>query len=135
MYFIIPTKSLSFDVHAPAYWTLTHDNVPSTIIEQPSDLHSATDARLLRISFDLGSASRSRIIMASAPVTTQLSPSRVALLHRLRTLSSAPTFDLYTNDDVFVADDLRQVETLLRHAVAKLLRSSLVVSIWAPAMP
>ena len=119
LHFIIPTRSLSFDVHAPVYWTITHDNVPSTIVEQPSDQPSATNARLLRISLDLGSASRSRVIMPFAPVTIQLSPSPVALLRRLRTLSSASTFDLYTNYDAFIADDLRQIEALLRQHYRK----------------
>jgi hypothetical protein len=47
-------------------------------------------------------------------VTTQLSSSRIALLRKLRTLSSASNFDLYTNYDPFIADDLQQVEALLR---------------------
>ncbi|KAG9764826.1 hypothetical protein KCU73_g784, partial [Aureobasidium melanogenum] len=107
-------ESLRLDVYTPAYWTLTHENIPSTIVEQPSDSAPAADARLLRLTFDLGVAGRSQVIMPSARVTTPLSPSRKTLLQKLQTLSSASHFDLYTNYDAFIAEGLQQVEALLR---------------------
>lgn len=114
LYLVVPSESLRLDVYTPAYWTLTHENIPSTIVEQPSDSAPAADARLLRLTFDLGVAGRSQVIMPSARVTTPLSPSRKTLLQKLQTLSSASHFDLYTNYDAFIAEGLQQVEALLR---------------------
>lgn len=113
LYLIIPSESLSMKVDAPAYWTLSHENVPSTSIDKPSDDRSAHEAQLLRMCFELSGFSHSRVLMPSTQVTTHIVAQRALLLSKLKALSEVSRFDLFTNYDSHAAQNVRRAQSLL----------------------
>lgn len=111
LYLIVPSEVVNIDLDEPTHWTLSHENIPSTCMDGPSDDRSAHQARLLHISFIL--LRSSRVLMPSSRVTTPIGAQRVLLLRKFKALSEATRFELFTNHDTNVARSLLKTQILL----------------------
>ncbi|KAK6008638.1 hypothetical protein QM012_000541 [Aureobasidium pullulans] len=94
LYMFIPVDSLSVDIADPTSWTMSDGVVPLQALDQP-DIDSADQtSRLLRASFSL--TAKSWVIMPNQPHLGQVSDEAMSLMRKLKSLSEASCFDLFT---------------------------------------
>ncbi|KAG9634742.1 hypothetical protein KCU95_g3106, partial [Aureobasidium melanogenum] len=112
-YLCISVESLSVDTASPAYWAISDGVVPLNPLNQLDNTNTRPDqtSRLLRISFS--PAAKSYVIMPDFPHTGRVSEASMSLLRKLKALSQAPYFDLFTTHDSWTYQSLLRLQAIL----------------------
>ena len=114
-FMVVPSESLVLDATAPAFWALTEEDIPSTLLETPSDEKSARVSRLLHMSLTLGKDKvKSHVIMPAQRYVGHVRPQSLTLLRKLKALSEVSCFDLYTNHNSWTQLGLSQTIQMLK---------------------
>jgi hypothetical protein len=101
LYLIIPSESLEFSAHSPAFWTNTEDMV------------------LLQTHIGLYGSGKSRVITPSNPVLSSAPAPAMALLRKFKTWSKAVHFELFANYNSQANQSMRRVQTLVQQRRAR----------------
>ncbi|KAH0373145.1 hypothetical protein KCU65_g581, partial [Aureobasidium melanogenum] len=112
-YLCISVESLAVDTACPTYWAMSDGVVPLKPLDQSDGTSTRPDqtSRLLRINFS--PTTKSYVIMPDFPHTGRVSEASMSLLRKLRTLSQAPYFDLFTTHDSWTYQSLLRLQAML----------------------
>ncbi|KAH0354636.1 hypothetical protein KCU81_g1062, partial [Aureobasidium melanogenum] len=112
-YLCISVESLAVDTACPTYWAISDGVVPLKPLDQSNDADTRPEqtSRLLRISFS--PAAKSYVIMPDFPHTGRVSEASMSLLRKLKALSQAPYFDLFTTHDSWIYQSLLRLQVIL----------------------
>ncbi|KAH0121971.1 hypothetical protein KCU66_g9100, partial [Aureobasidium melanogenum] len=110
-YLCVSVESLTVDT--PTYWAMSDGVVPLNPLDQldNSNTRPGQTSRLLRISFSL--AAKSYVIMPDFPHTGRVSEASMSLLRKLKALSQALHFDLFTTHDSWTYQSLLRLKAIL----------------------
>jgi hypothetical protein len=110
----LPTDSLKLDVDDPAMWLLSDHTVPKELLKDVAKKQpQGQKSRLLRMGFKI-EKNKSWVIMPQYPSTGKLSSDAASTLRKLKTLSEAAAFDLFTSHDSWIQQALLKAEGLLK---------------------
>jgi hypothetical protein len=110
----LPTDSLKLDVDDPAMWLLSDHTVPKELLKDVARKQpQGQKSRLLRLGFKI-ETNKSWVIMPQYPSTGKLSSDAASTLRKLKTLSEASAFDLFTSHDSWIQQALLKAECLLK---------------------
>ncbi|KAI5276747.1 hypothetical protein E4T47_00357 [Aureobasidium subglaciale] len=112
-YLCVPVESLAIEIAEPAYWAMSDGVVPLHILDRPNNTRSDQASRLLRMSVSL--TAKSWVIMPNFPHTGRVSEMSMSLLSKLKGLSEALSFDLFTTHDSWIYQRLLRVENVLHN--------------------
>lgn len=115
MFLIVPVESLVVDCADVAYHALSKDGLLAPLLDSPSDVDSA-NSRVLRMSFDIGTA-KSFVIMPSDPVAGTQQRPLINLLDKFKSLSEVSRFCLYANHDGALESSVQYVQTMLNGSI------------------
>lgn len=110
MFLVVPSTSLRLRSSAVDFMNLDQQ-LSQCLFDMPSDTHSAKCA-LLHISIDLGSHV-SDVIMPEYQCRNNVMPQAMALLRKLKSLSEASSFQLYTNQEASRQAAIEHVSNIL----------------------
>ncbi|KAG9764418.1 hypothetical protein KCU73_g977, partial [Aureobasidium melanogenum] len=110
----LPIESLKLDGCDPAIWLLSDRTVPKELDTDVAKKQlEGQKSRLLRMGFKI-ETNKSWVIMPQYPSTGKLSSDAASTLRKLKTLSEASTFSLFTAHDSWIQQALLKAEGLLK---------------------
>jgi hypothetical protein len=110
MYLVLPSTSLHLSSSVIGYTDLV-EKLSQRLFDVPSDTQSAK-CELLHMSIDLGTHI-SDVIMPEYQCRSNVMPQAMTLLRKLRSLSEASSFQLYTNQEVSRQEAVQHVSNIL----------------------
>lgn len=113
MFLVVPSESLHIESTTPTYEQISRHDVPHMLVDQPSDTSTADSARILHISFSLGSHTSNKVIMPKAESQRPTVGQPLLLLQNLRSLSKARKFNVYLNFNTYAQQHLNTLSTRL----------------------
>lgn len=113
MFLVIPSESLHIESTTPTYEQISRHDVPHMLVDQPSDKSTADLARILHISFSLGSDTSNKVIMPKAESQRPTVGQPLLLLENLRSLSKARKFNVYLNFNTYAQQHLNTLSPRL----------------------
>lgn len=113
-YLCISVESLAVDTASSAYWTMSDGVVPLYATDQPDNAKPDQTSRLLRTSFS--PAAKSWVVMPDFPHIGRVSDESMSLLRKLKALSQAPCFDLFTTHDSWTYRSLLRLKAILSNS-------------------
>lgn len=110
-YLCIRVESLAVNTDSPEYWAVSDGVVPLYALDQQDNARPDQTSRLLRTSFS--PSAKSWVIMPDFPHTGRVSEESMSLLRKLKALSQAPCFDLFTTHDSWTYQSLLRLKAIL----------------------
>jgi hypothetical protein len=110
MFLVVPSASLRLKSSVIGYTDLV-EKLSQRLFDVPSDTRSAK-CELLHMSIDLGPYTND-VIMPEYQCRTNVMPQAMTLLRKLKSLSEASSFQLYTNNEVLRQEAIQQVSNIL----------------------
>jgi hypothetical protein len=114
MFLIVPVETLTLEVHKPTLWNHDEENLPLALYDAPAGVASTQASRLLKMTFSLGTKCKSRVAMPVLRYAEDVSRQSLLLLRKLKALSEASQFDLFTNHNSWTQQGLMRVQSLLQ---------------------
>jgi hypothetical protein len=115
MFLVVPAESLALGTSVPGFQRLSLDQVPEQLFQRPTDKASAHSNGFMHINLTLDSSRKSTVIMPAQVRENLAQGTALSLLDRLKSLSEAPTFDMYFKFNTYAQQELLKLTGDMKH--------------------